>query len=218
MPTIPALFATASEDALLSEGGWFRGAVPVPSGDGRMRFSEAVGSLPRSETRTDLVVVDSDSLRRRAFAPDVLKKMRARGRDIWLMTWVENAEDLFDAFNTTAETVIGPYHASSSDSDLKDIHSVSDCFVPAIFVSGGKAMARGRAFEDLDRVADRLCSLGFGDIVVVDTDGSVPDDRWEHLPDRAIPFVRKATEAMAGMRIIVPFAAPEGTGAPSTLQ
>ncbi len=217
MPTIPALFASASDGSLFSEGGWFRGAVPVPSNDGRMRFSEAVGSLPKAEARTDLVVVDSDSLRRRAFAPDVLKKMRARGRDIWLMTWVENADDLFDAFNTTAETVIGPYHSSSSDKDLKDIISVSDCFVPAIFVSDGKAMARGRAFEDLDRVADRLYSMGFGDMIVVDTDGSVPDDRWEHLPERAIPFVRRTAEAMAGMRTIVPFAAPEGTGAPSTL-
>lgn len=217
MPTIPALFASASDGSLFSEGGWFRGAVPVPSGNGCMRFSEAVGSIPKADVRTDLVVVDSDSLRRRAFAPDVLKMMRARGRDIWLMTWVEDADDLFDAFNTTAETVIGPYHASSSDRDLKDIHSVSDCFVPAIFVSDGKAMVRGRAFEDLDRVADRLCSIGFGDMVIVDTDGSVPDGRWEHLPDRAIPFVRRTTDAMADMRTIVPFAAPEGTGAPSTL-
>lgn len=217
MPTIPALFATSSEDALFSEGGWFRGAVPVSSGNGMVRFSEAVGSLPKSNVRTDLVVVDSDSLRRRAFGPDVLKKMRARGRDIWLMTWVEDADDLFDAFNTTAETVIGPYHASSSDRDLKDIHSVSDCFVPAVFISDGKAMARGRAFEDLDRVTDRLYSIGFGDMVIVDTDGSVPDDMWERLPEHAIPFVRKTTEAMADMRTIVPFAAPEGTGAPSTL-
>ncbi len=208
MLTIPALFATSSDGALFSEECWFRRAVPVPEG-GRMPFQETAGKLPKTEQREDVVVVDADSLRARSFIPDVLKEMRVRGKDIWLLTWIENADDLFDAFNTTAEKVIGPYQASSSDKDLKDILSVSDSFVPAVFVCDGMAISREGSREDLRSVADRLCSVGFAEIVVADTDGSVTGQIWEELPWNVIPFVRRNDGTMPDGRIIVPFG-PEG--------
>ena len=73
-----------------------------------------------------MVVVDSDSLSARRFTEGVVKRMKVRGCDIWLMTWIEDADDLFDAFNTNADMVLGPYHATGSDEDLSDILSVSD--------------------------------------------------------------------------------------------
>ena len=68
-----------------------------------------------------MVVVDSDSLSARRFTEGVVKRMKVRGCDIWLMTWIEDADDLFDAFNTNADMVLGPYHATGSDEDLSDL-------------------------------------------------------------------------------------------------
>ncbi len=204
MLTIPALFATASDGVLFSEECWFRKSVPVPEG-GKMPFQEAAGMLPKTEQREDVVVVDADSLRAGSFIPDVLKKMRVRGKDIWLLTWIEDSGDLFDAFNTTAEKVIGPYHASSSDKDLKDMLSVSDSFMPAIFVSEGMAISRNGLREDLRSVADRLCSIGFSEIVIVDADGSVTEQIRKGLPENIIPFVRRNGGTAHEGRIIVPF-------------
>lgn len=204
MDCIPAFFVTTDDGTLLTAEGRFEGRTPVMTGD-LVPLSEAVGSLPRGERRRKIIVCDVSSLRRRELVPDVLKRMRARGFDIWFLTWIEDADDLFDAFNTTAETVIGPYHASASDADLKDMLSVSDSYMPAIFVEKGDAISRSGSRERLDRVADGLFRIGFPDIVVVDTDDSLSDDDWERMSDRVIPFVRGISADIRSERMIAPF-------------
>lgn len=131
--------------------------------------------------------------------------MKVRGCDIWLMTWIEDADDLFDAFNTNADMVLGPYHATGSDEDLSDILSVSDSFVPAVFVAGGRAVMRRAGRDSVPGALSRLADLGFYRTCVVDTDDSLSGS-WETLRDdfpSAIPFTRspESTEAIAGPRI-----------------
>ena len=187
---IPALFASFSDGALHSHEAWFRGTRPVVRGTS-VPFGEAVAGLPRGEDRGTVAVIDLDSLSLCRFTEGVVKNMRVRGHDIWLMTWIENADDLFDAFNTNADMVLGPLHAVSSDSDLRDILSVSDSFIPTAFVEGGRVLGTGRRGDVVDAVR-RLHDIGFSRACVLDTDGSVTDGEWYDVFDdmpSAVAFI-----------------------------
>ena len=187
---IPALFASFSNGALHSHEAWFRGTRPVVRGTS-VPFGEAVAGLPRGEDRGTVAVIDLDSLSLCRFTEGVVKNMRVRGHDIWLMTWIEDADDLFDAFNTNADMVLGPLHAVSSDSDLRDILSVSDSFIPTAFVEGGRVLGTGRREDVVDAVRS-LHDIGFSRACVLDTDGSVTDGEWDDVFDdmpSAVAFI-----------------------------
>lgn len=187
---IPALFASFSDGALHSHEAWFRGTRPVVRGTS-VPFGEAVAGLPRGEDRETVAVIDLDSLSLCRFTEGVVKNMRVRGHDIWLMTWIEDADDLFDAFNTNADMVLGPLHAVSSDSDLRDILSVSDSFIPTAFVEGGRVLGTGRREDVVDAVRS-LHDIGFSRACVLDTDGSVTDGEWDDVFDdmpSAVAFI-----------------------------
>ena len=187
---IPALFASFSDGALHSHEAWFRGTRPVVRGTS-VPFGEAVAGLPRGEDRGTVAVIDLDSLSLCRFTEGVVKNMRVRGHDIWLMTWIEDADDLFDAFNTNADMVLGPLHAVSSDSDLRDILSVSDSFIPTAFVEGGRVLGTGRRGDVVDAVRS-LHDIGFSRACVLDTDGSVTDGEWDDVFDdmpSAVAFI-----------------------------
>lgn len=201
---VPALFASHSSESLWSREAWFRGTVPVVSGE-PAPFADAAASLPRTEGREPVAVVDLDSLSLRRFTEGVLKAMKVRGRDIWYMTWIETVDDVFDAFNTNAEMVMGPWHSSASDDELRDIIGVSDSFVPTVFVSGGRAVGRRGRAADVRDALDSLESMGFYRICVLDTDGSL-DGSWDSLlEDRPslVPFTgpRTTWAPGSGMRI-----------------
>ena len=195
---IPALFASFSDGALHSHEAWFRGTRPVVRGTS-VPFGEAVTGLPRGEDRGTVAVIDLDSLSLCRFTEGVVKNMRVRGHDIWLMTWIEDADDLFDAFNTNADMVLGPLHAVSSDSDLRDILSVSDSFIPTAFVEGGRVLGTGRREDVVDAVR-RLHDIGFSRACVLDTDGSVTDGEWDDVFDDMPSAVAFADRRMTSGR------------------
>ncbi len=195
---IPALFASFSDGALHSHEAWFRGTRPVVRGTS-VPFGEAVAGLPRGEDRGTVAVIDLDSLSLCRFTEGVVKNMRVRGHDIWLMTWIEDADDLFDAFNTNADMVLGPLHAVSSDSDLRDILSVSDSFIPTVFVEGGRILGTGRREDVVDAVR-RLHDIGFSRACVLDTDGSVTDGEWDDVFDDMPSTVAFADRRMTSGR------------------
>ena len=195
---IPALFASFSDGALHSHEAWFRGTRPVVRGTS-VPFGEAVAGLPRGEDRGTVAVIDLDSLSLCRFTEGVVKNMRVRGHDIWLMTWIEDADDLFDAFNTNADMVLGPLHAVSSDSDLRDILSVSDSFIPTAFVEGGRVLGTGRREDVVDAVRS-LHDIGFSRACVLDTDGSVTDGEWDDVFDDMPSAVAFADRRMTSGR------------------
>ena len=187
---IPAIFASCPGQGMTASESWFRGVRPVVCGR-TTPFDEAASEVPRYDDRTPVVVVDSDSLSARRFTEGVVKRMKVRGCDIWLMTWIEDADDLFDAFNTNADMVLGPLHAVSSDSDLRDILSVSDSFIPTAFVEGGRVLGTGRREDVVDAVRS-LHDIGFSRACVLDTDGSVTDGEWDDVFDdmpSAVAFI-----------------------------
>ncbi len=190
---IPAIFASHRADGLVAVPAWFDGVRPVAVG-APVPFDEATASIPRSEERLPAVVVDFDSLSERTFSERVMKTMRVRGSDIWFMTHIETVDDLFDAFNTSADIVMGAYHSSVSDAELEDIHSVSDSFVPVVYAVGGRAVLRQGKPGDLLVTLSALADIGFYRTCVLDTDGSVTEATWEEIFDgfpSAVPFTRR---------------------------
>lgn len=198
---VPALFASTEGDSLYASEAWFRGTAPRRTGVS-VPFDRAAASLPRNEDRLPAVVVDCDSLSSGTFTEGVLKGMRVRGYDIWFFTWIETADDLFDAFNTNAEMVMGPCHALASEADLEDIYSVSDSFIPVLYVRGGEPVLRrrtrrhGSVYDALGALTD----MGFYRTCVLDTDGSLSDEVWSAIGDgfpSVVPFTRSLPSTVA---------------------
>lgn len=201
---IPALFARSSPGIGL-EALSFDGALPDPGAAG-VPFREAASRIPRSDGRAPAVVVDWDSLRRGRFVKDVVKGMRVRGSDVWFLTWVEDAGDLMDAFNTVADRVLVPVHSVASDADMTDICAMSDGAVPTVFVRNGLARARERTCSVCDAL-EGLEGIGFDSFCVLDADSSIASDGWRGLADRfpsCVPFVGDASRALCFDRVATP--------------
>lgn len=154
----------------------------TPSGPA-IPFQDALPSLPASDSRGTVAVIDWDGVTHKRFNENVVKNIRIRGSDIWLMTCVRNVEDLMDAFNTTAEMVLAPTHLMS-DGGAEDIQSVSDSVIPTVFA---------RPKMDIFKELDALESIGYLKFCVYDSKSCIYD--WERVLDSfptAIPFCSNA--------------------------
>lgn len=208
---IPAIFAAAGADGgLLAIAPADGMCVPSP-GCPAVPFGDAAGRLPRPDGREPAVVADWTSLTAGRFDERVVKAMRVRGRDVWFLTWVADADDLMDAFNTTADTVLAPYHSMDGRDAMEDIVSISDSVMPAVFVRNGTALSRGRAPSGLRETLDTLDGIGFGRICVVDADSSVTPYEWgrilESFPS-CVPFVADASAAEGFRDVVTPLRRP----------
>ncbi len=205
---IPAVFARHRDSAITLSEVHFRRTIPIADGPTHP-LSDIAGKLDH-EARMPLVVVDLNSLAQRYFCEKIMKHLRVRGAYLWMMTYIETADDLFDAFNGNAERMISPYHASLSDADLMDILDVSDSFIPAVYaVSGMGVRRKGRRAEIEDILGD-LRDMGFYKTCVVDTDMSVSEEKWRYIADEypsAMPFPVRGSIEIPGVEfedIIVP--------------
>ena len=156
------------------------------------------GPDSRIDRKTPFLAVDVRGIAEGEFRADVIKNIKVKKYNVWLMTCVRDADDLFDVFNSEADTVLVPCHLTSYD-DLEDMLSVSESIIPAIIVSG--LMAPGqRSPED---ILSRLVSLGFDSAAVIDTDGIISAREWARLSGIAevLPYSESAP-VMAGRRFI----------------
>ena len=180
---IPILPMMSDEDGGLFAGKiTFDGLVPRMVGDRKKVEMVKVKAGTSSEERGIVLIIDVKGLQRGNLDDVVLKRLKMRGRTTWFMTTIENADDLFDAFNTDAETVLVPSHTVRSEEDLEDILSVSDSAIPVILVRKRTAVLFG---EDMDyrKAAETILRMGFTAVAVIDLDDSVTEDGWNHLKD-----------------------------------
>ena len=182
----PSKMGLTVRDSFFSDRG-------IAHGDRESDFQEVTRNI-RGDTRRPLMVVDAESVGSSSFGEEVLKRMRVRGADIWFMTHVEYVEDVFDAFNTVADMVFAPLHNIHDRHELEDILSVSDSFIPSVFVNNGKALDFDGRHVGLQDAIDRVSSIGCCRICVVDTDSTVSSEEWDIISDEhpaLIPFVRR---------------------------
>ncbi len=197
---IPAVFLTKRRRGLAAAAP--EGCLP-PAYPALLPFEEVQPRL-RSPGRDPVVAVDWDSVSSSRFREGVVKALRIRGREPWLLTWVRNAGDLMDSFNTTAEMVLAPLHAIDSRADLEDIVSISDGTVPAVFCEGGEAVLRDGEAGVVETLAE-MEAAGFPFSCVLDADSGLSGDDWEAVFDAfpsCVPFTcDTAKVGMFGRRI-----------------
>jgi len=188
---IPALFATYREGGLKATNGIFT-KVSAKSGDRFEDFKKASSEVFNPQTRSQVVVIDCDSLEQREFTGQVMKHLTIRGMDVWFMTCIRTVDDVFDAFNRDAEFVLAPYHFVADRAEWQDISDVSDSMIPTLFVRQGKVLLNNGRYDDITYILDKLVSDGFYKNCVLDLDGSVDDYQWSVIADEypsTIPFI-----------------------------
>jgi hypothetical protein len=186
---IPAMFVRSRESGIQAGLPVFRGRDPKRPPEWRPLGEALRDSLSREERGT-FVAVDGDSLAMKEFSPDMMKSLRVRGADIWLLTHVEDADDVFDVFNLGVDTLLAPFHTIRSVRDLRDIHDVSDSVVPVVFCMNGSALSASHPMPVMEAL-DELVDAGFYRNCVFDTDGRVSGYDWDSVrrsQPSAIPF------------------------------
>jgi hypothetical protein len=187
----PAFFIRRRNEAMEAARPVFKGTSPMrpPSWS---PLADALRHVDK-DVRKPFLAVDGDSLASGSLGTEVMKNLRVRGADVWLLSYVEIAEDVFDAFNMGADMLLAPLHTIRSETALRDIHGVSDSVIPTLFCSGGDAAGmRGRVgiYDALSMLVDE----GFPRCCILDTDGSVDWDAVREDFPSAIPFSNRHIE------------------------
>ena len=160
------------------------------------------------EQKAPALFVDCNSFREKGFSERIMTNMKVKGAEVWFMTYIETVDDLFDSFNRDAEQVFAPYHAILNESELRDICSVSDSFLPVVFVNNGKAMLPGRRTGDVLSVLEKLVSLGFYKNCVLDTDEGLDGYTWSVIAEdypSTLPFIDNPSRLTGFQNVITPY-------------
>ena len=188
MMRIPILPMTSDADNEILLGKvYFDVLTPKMKGE-TTKLVRTKGKKEESEERPTALVMDVKGLQRRNLNDVLLKRLRIRGTNVWFLTNIESVDDVFDAFNTDAETVLVPSHTVRSPEEFSDILDVSDSVIPVLFVRKRNAILFGKS-DDYRRIIDNIVSFGYETVAVFDLDDSIPENDWPLLRQRcdAIP-------------------------------
>jgi len=195
MPLIPMIPAAAEDRRLMTGTLSFSGTKV--SADIHGDFREKVrGIVDEFGKGVKIATVDVNGLGNRSMDLQTTKKIKIRKAEIWLMTFIEDVGDVFDAFYMDIDSLLIPYHTVVSESEMREIVHVSDRCIPSIFIENGQAVSRtGR--EDISTALRKTRAAGFDSAVVLDVGGSLDLRDWERIlsiSERAIPFVPGASD------------------------
>jgi len=144
---------------------------------------------------TPMVIVDVKGMQKDDIDPNVLRKIRSKGNELWLMTGVRDAGDMIDAFCGDVSKIMVPYHMTS-DRLLKEMTELSDNCLPAIFMERDKIYMNGRK-RDIREVVRSMANMNFGKIAVFNV-SSEHDDRvygcLQDFSDVVMPYVSSGEE------------------------
>ena len=150
--------------------------------------------------RAPLLVADVKGLSKKELDDRLLMNMKFPGSDIWFLTYIRDIEDVFDCFMGNVAKMLIPYHTTRNDVVMEEAYEVTENCIPVLFVSRGKVVCRGGQTKDIGQAVGELERIGFGEIIVFDTDSMLSADDWISLRSRSagvIPFIR-AVGAAAG--------------------
>ncbi len=160
-------------------------------------------SFEDKEERAEAVVVDVKGINKGELDDRLLTNVKISGADIWFLTYIKDVEDVFDSFMGNITKVLIPYHTTRNDLVMIEAYDVSDNCIPVAFVSQGRVMARGGETKEVRKVIEEMISIGFTEIMVLDTDSMMTKDDWISINERfsgIIPYVKgKGPEFLDGM-------------------
>ena len=172
----------------------FSGYVPEIAGQTQDYRSLTASMQSAANDKQPVVVMDVKGLRRGNMDEVLLKNLRIRGSKVWFMTQIETADDVLDAFNTDADSVLMPLHTVRDAYELESILEMSDSAVPVIFsVNRRTDSFLGRT--DIPRAVKEMEREGFGRAIVIDTDGRLDLRDWKEMSGYGvIPYSEKLTD------------------------
>jgi len=137
-----------------------------------------------------MLIVDVKGIQKEDIDPNVIRKIRSKGNELWLMTGVRNAGDMIDAFCGDVSNVMVPYHMTD-DLLLREMIELSDSCIPAIFAERDKIYMNGRK-RNINDVLKTLMNMNFDKIAVFNISGEDDDHVYGNIRDFSdvvIPYV-----------------------------
>jgi len=192
---IPVIPIRATLTSMSSSHPMFSGTSVSMSKD-TMNYKELMSSVSKACSKeTPIVIVDVKGMQKEDIDPVVLRKVRSKGNELWLMTGVRNSGDMIDALCGDIDRVMVPYHMTS-DTMLKEMTELSDGCIPAIFMERNKIYMKGKE-RNVNGVLKALMNMNFDKIAVFNTSGE-DDDRVygdiQEFSDTVIPYVRSGDD------------------------
>lgn len=138
-----------------------------------------------------IVMIDVNGMQKKKIDFDLLKKIRIRKPEIWLLSYVEDADDVLDVFYMDMDRVMIPYHAIASDDVLAEINKISDSCIPTVFTNGRDAYTK-KGTADVTDVLKRIRERMSSKIAVMDVSGKYDEKMWKNIHsefDGIIPYV-----------------------------
>lgn len=143
-------------------------------------FNTIKATVPKFDNKSITAVMDVNGLQRKNFDNVFLKRLKIRKSDIWLMTNIEDVNDIFDIFNTNIKIIMVPTHTVRSVDEIEDIFNVSDSVIPVMFIRKGMCVCAGNDLRYQDAL-EILTNIGFETVVAFDLDDSLTERDWKSL-------------------------------------
>ncbi|MGN1045400.1 MAG: hypothetical protein ACI4Q9_05540 [Candidatus Methanomethylophilaceae archaeon] len=145
----------------------------------------------QTEKGGPIAVLDTDSFRRRFLNPDVVKEIRIKGRELWLITYIECVDDVIDCMCGSYDMICIPTHTADDNAFLESTE-VSDCIIPVVFVINDDMTVSG---TPLDSETERIRGLGLFEYLVLDVRDMTLDHRM--TDDSSRSAISAAPERMS---------------------
>ncbi|MCQ2053254.1 MAG: hypothetical protein MJZ03_04905 [archaeon] len=135
-------------------------------------------TISNSYSKSITAVIDVKGLQRKNFDIVLLKKLNIRR--LWILTNIDDTDDIFDVFNANIESIMVPTHTVRSVEEMKDIFNISDSVIPVMFIRKGTCVCTGDNLRYQDALK-RLTNIGFGTVATFDLDDSLTEWDWKSL-------------------------------------
>ena len=160
-----------------------------------MDYLEAISSMTSStENKRPVVVMDVKGLNERGMNIDLLKNLKIRGSRVMFMTYIRTVDDVLDAFNTDADSVIMPVQTVKDGYEMDCILEISDSVIPLLLVKERRTVFYRMKKEPLWALRE-LEKKGFRRFIVMDTDGDLELNDWKDLSGyEVLPYSESITD------------------------
>lgn len=168
---IPIVPASGKRDAFVSGKLSFDGNIPRT--DGSMSLKEALTAAHGSTQEDDpIILLDTDGFRDRYLNGEIVKEIRIRGRDLWLVTYVHDVEDVISALSGAFAGLGIPIHTMYGEGLLDEASELSEYVFPVAFIRNGTEISTGRRPDELEIM---FRGKGFPMMVTIDMDRLTAD-------------------------------------------
>lgn len=161
---IPMIPVSGKRDALKTGTLGFNGILPVMTDSIDLREG-LIEAHSKTQADDEMIILDVDGFSSRFLNNEIIKSVRVKGRDLCLITYIENVDDIISALTGSFGSIGVPLHTIDDEDVLLDGMDFSDSLIPVAFTSMGKVIGSN---ESLERIEKRMEILGFDRMIAMD--------------------------------------------------